>query len=570
MEFSRYINPIIRWRRLILGAGLIAGLVTLAITLSQPTVYEARATLIIGQSINNPNPSSNQFYLEQELAKIYADMAGREPIRRATMEALGLNSLPIYLVRALPNSQLIEITVTDTSPPRAQAVAAELANQMIQRSPTGLGSGEQEQEDFVSNQLGMLEEDIEQTQDEIAALELRLGDLRSAREIADYERQIAALDEKLRTLQTSYASLLSSTPRGAVNTLTIIEPPELPTRAAGPNRLISVILATVLGMFVGVLGAYVIEYMDNRVQNRSDVTDILGWQVLATISEAAEDVEPETVLLNQPRSVIANSFRLLKTNLELAGVGSLIRSVLITGPTAGEGKSMVSQNIALAFAKSGKNTILVEGDTQRPRLDYAGQKGLSDVLIEGGEVEDYLITPYSKTIPTFRVLSAGTASLGSSWFLDTPAFDQVLSTLKKDSIVIVDGPPAFISDSLVLASKAEGVLTVVRLGHTEKDTVRSMKNQLRSGSIHILGVIINGIGDHPMDYPAYLEPGGKPRPNLAGAGSGRPTSLDDVLASLRTRLGRFAGSINQRFGRKEDKEASTEDEAKPEPSPAES
>ena len=505
MDLSAYFKPILKWRRLVVLSGLVAMVSTFLFSLTQPAVYQASATLIIGQSINNPNPSSNQFYLEQDLAGIYADMAGRDPIRSATMSALSMNSLPLYSVRALPNTQLLEIDVTDTNPQRAKAVATELANQLIQRSPTGVQPQTQSQQAFVNDQLTSLQNDILTTQDEIANLKLKLGSLRDARDIADVEQQITASDEKLRTLQSSYASLLSSSSRGAVNTLSIVEPPELPRRPVGSNRLLTVLLAALLGVAVGMAGAYLIEYMDKSVKERGDVTGILHWPVLAAIEQIKDGSDPATVLLKEPRSVIANSFRLLKTNLELAGVGSLVRSVLVTGPSIGEGKSTIARSLALAFAKSGNKVVLVDADSQRPGLALDSRKGLSDLLVEGGDTTEALETPYPEDVPGLAILGPGTSPLGSAWFLDTPAFDRLLATLKQEAIVIIDGPPSFMSDSLVLAAKADGVLGVLRLGHSKKDNVRGMKAQLQSGVIHVLGVVINGAVEDAFSYEGYAD-----------------------------------------------------------------
>lgn len=547
MDLSLYFKPVVKWRRLVILAGLISAVATFLISFLQPEVYQASATLIIGQSINNPNPSSNQFYLEQDLAGIYADMASRDPIRTATMSALGVNSLPVYSVRALPNTQLIEIDVTDTQPARAQAVAAELANQLIERSPTGVRSETQNQQAFVDSQLSSLQSDILSTQDEIANLKLKLGGLRDARDIADVERQITASDEKLRTLQSSYASLLSSSSRGAVNTLSVVEPPELPKRPVGPNRVLTVLLAAMLGLAVGAGGAYLIEYLDKNVKESSDVTSILRWPVMTTIEQTESATDISTILLEQPRSVIANSFRLLKTNLELAGVGSLVRSVLVTGPSVGEGKSTVAMGLALAFAKSGAHVVLVDADTQRSRNTGSGQKGLSDLLVEGGNPDDAMYKPFADKVPGLSVVGPGTASLGSAWFLDTPAFDKLLSVLKQKAIVIIDGPPAFISDSLVLASKAEGVVTVVRIDRSSKDTVRAMKTQLQSNIIHVLGVVINGTRVRAPRYEGYL-----PMDDLAASGletSSGSTKAQGLGHSLLATVGRVFGRAADNFER---------------------
>src|SRR4030095_16971638 len=131
MELNRYIFPLRKWWRLVLASTLIAAVFSSLSILRQPTIYQARTTLMIGMTINNPNPSSNELSLGQQLAAAYADLANREILLNATKNALGVDQLPEYIARALPNTQLIELTVNDTDPQRAQIVANELANQLI-------------------------------------------------------------------------------------------------------------------------------------------------------------------------------------------------------------------------------------------------------------------------------------------------------------------------------------------------------------------------------------------------------------------------------------------------------
>lgn len=122
----------------------------------------------IYQALDNPNPSGTEFWLTQQLAQIYAEIATRQPVRDATIEALGLNWLPEINVRALPDTQLIEIAVSDTSPQRAQAVTNQLVYQLILQSPTSSDEiEEQSRQNFIREQLDGLEVKITETQEEI-------------------------------------------------------------------------------------------------------------------------------------------------------------------------------------------------------------------------------------------------------------------------------------------------------------------------------------------------------------------------------------------------------------------
>ncbi len=120
MELKDYIAPLRKWWWLIVAAGLVAGLASFYAASQQPNLYRARTTLMIGRAIDNPNPTGTEFWLTQQLAQTYAEIATREPVRQATKDALGLDWLPESSVRALPDTQLLEISVTDTNPERAR------------------------------------------------------------------------------------------------------------------------------------------------------------------------------------------------------------------------------------------------------------------------------------------------------------------------------------------------------------------------------------------------------------------------------------------------------------------
>ncbi len=541
MDLSVYLAPLLKWWRLVVVAAVIAGVSTLVATLFQPAVYNSRTTLIVGQSISNPNPSSPQFYLEQELAKIYADIGVREPLRRATMEALGMDWLPAYAVRALPNTQLIEVAVTDTNPVRAQAVAAELANQLVRRTPADLIPEDQDRSTFVDDQLSRMQQDIQSTQDEISALQTRLGELSGAREIADVERQIAGLQDKLRSLQGTYASLVSGTPRGAVNSLSVVEPAEVPVRSSGPNRMLNVLLAVALGACVAGAGAYLIEYLDRRVNHASEVQHLLGWPILAEVGQIPAGVNPSTYLYDQPDTMIADSFRALRASLESAGLGSRMKTVLVTGPSPAEGKSTVALNLALTMAMAGKRTVLIDGDSHRPQPIYRDKKGLSDLLLNGGDPADHLINPYPGEL---AVLPAGLTPLKAAGLLSLANLRIILDGLEPIAeVIVIDGPPAFVSDALVLAGAVDGVLTVVRLGHSPWEAVREMKARFESSPANVLGIVLNGIPRRPAFYQAYYQaPPSSEHPGPSDA-LGR---LRDVFKGLGS-SGSRAGVATQSF-----------------------
>lgn len=503
MTLNDIIAPLIKWWWLLLVSSLIAAVSSFVASSQQPPVYQSSATLMIGSAIQDPNPSSGELYLEQQLASTYASIANREPIRTATMQALGVSWLPEYHVTALPNSQLIQIVVIDTIPERAQVVAQELANQLILQSPSGLNQEDQERRDFVENQLNNLQEQIIETQSEIETLQNQLGELNSARQIADTQEQIRALDSVLSSLQSNYANLLSNTAQGATNTLAIIEYPGVPHNPVGPNTLMTVFLSAAVGFSLAAAGAYLLEYLDKSVKTEDEVKKLIPAPILGHIPIIPKEENKWLFVTENPRSPISDSFRNLRTNIELAGPE--IKTILVTSSTIAVGKTTTAINYAQILTQANKKVILVDGDLRKSILndvlEFPKHLGLSKIL-QGKYNLKEISFPLKKGLGL--VIPSGPPPVNPTELLASEMMIQTLSSLKKMAeVVIIDGPPIFVADAIVLANQADGILLVIQLGKTRRDAIKEMVEQIERINIKIIGVVINKVSKRSNYYANY-------------------------------------------------------------------
>ncbi len=509
MELKSIFAPLWKWRWIILAAGLIAGVISFAISLQQAPEYLSKTTLILGQSINNPNPSSSQFFLEQQLAAIYADMGTREPVRKGTMDALGLSWLPPYTVRALPETQLIEISVTDTDRNRAQAVAAELADQLIKSAPTSISSDQQERQNFIDEQLTTLQSDIESTKNDIEQKKFELGSLSSASQIASTEQQITALENKLSTLQDTYASLLSTTSKGALNSLTVIEPAEVPQKSISPSKLVTSGLAALVGVLLAAMGIFLLEWLDQSINIPEEAAKILGAQLLGEIPRIPKEENPLSYVNDQPFSPITDSFRSLRNNLDFAEIGKAYKTILVTSPGVSEGKTTISVNLALSFAKANKRVILIDADfyqsTIKQKFLLQKDSGLSDLLSSHSEsISKHLVSLFNGQL---YLLPAGKTPPNPSELLSSNSAEKVIETLRNAAdVVIIDGPPFITSDAFVLAAKSDAVLVVISPGKSRRDTLRLAREQLTMAKAKVIGFVMNGSAKKSAYYNYYQKP----------------------------------------------------------------
>ena len=505
MELNKYIFPLRKWWWLVAASTLIAAIFSSLSVLRQPAIYQARTTLMIGTTITNPNPSSNELFLGQQLAAAYADLANREIVRNATKNSLGMSQLPEYFAQALPNTQLIAITVNDIDPERAQIVANELAAQMIHLSPVSGQSDERVRQDFVRERLNSLEVQIQETEVEIEKLQEELANTFSAQQINNKQDQIASLQSKLSTMENNYGLLLSNTQQGAINTLTIIASAELPSRPMGSLKGLTILLAAAAGFVLAAGTAYLLEYLDDSLKSPDTVMNLFSAPILGRIFEQADGINENRLYdADDSNHPLTEPFRALRTEIDLAEMGQRLKTILVTSPDSGDGKTSVAVNLALSISQRGKKVFLLDADLRKPKIHklfgLANDEGLADVVFARA-VFDWRIG--IKEVKQISVLTAGNKPADPAELLSSEKMALFLTELKEVAdVVIIDGPPLFVPDAMILASKVDGVLMVVRPAHTRQSLAKASMEHIKLVGAKVVGVVLNRIPLRGADYYA--------------------------------------------------------------------
>jgi succinoglycan biosynthesis transport protein ExoP len=506
MELNKYIFPLRKYWWLVVASTLVATIFSFLSILRQPTIYQAHTTLMIGTTINNPNPSSNELFLGQQLAAAYADLANREIVYNATKNTLGMNQLPEYIARALPNTQLIEITVKDVDPKRAQAVANELASQLILLSPTSPQPDDQGHQEFINQQLNNLEVQIKETEDEIEKLQEELSTLISAQQINDEQNQISSLQSKLNSMQNNYGLLVSNTQQGAINTLTIIESADLPSNPIRSMKGLTILLAAAVGFVLAACEAYLLEYLDDTLKTADAVERLFSARIIGRIFEQGDEKNGENQLHNADDlgHPIGEAFRALRTNLEISQMDRPLKTILVTSADIADGKTSVAANLALSLGQRGKEVVLLDADLRRPNMHeffgLSNDRGLVDLIEGSAAVSDVLRCKKDRKV---AVVTSGDTPSNPTELLSSEKMDQLLSKLEETSdVVIIDGPPFIVADAMVLASKVDGVLMVVRPGHTRRSLAQGAAEQIKLAKTKVVGIVLNRIPLRNADYYA--------------------------------------------------------------------
>jgi non-specific protein-tyrosine kinase len=202
---------------------------------------------------------------------------------------------------------------------------------------------------------------------------------------------------------------------------------------------------------------------------------------------------------------MAESFRVLATNLQFTSVDKPLRTLLVTSPHPLEGKSLVAANLAAALSQKELRVVLVDADLRRPRLHelfgFPRSKGLSNALLSGninGNLQ-------STHIVQLQVLSGGHTPPNPTELVGSSRMRKMIDTLSQEAdLVVIDCPPVLpVADAAILAASADGVLLVLRAGHTRGQFVKQAEERLKQVNANILGVVLNDSHIRGEDYYHY-------------------------------------------------------------------
>lgn len=285
---------------------------------------------------------------------------------------------------------------------------------------------------------------------------------------------------------------------GALN-IRILEPAQVEETPARPKWGMVLALGLAAGMMLGVGSSLVREMRDERVQSAEELSEGLGLPVLGQIPRIRSrrtSVEVAQLVHRQPMSEGAEAYRTLRTAVYFGACAGKARTLLITSPGPGEGKSTTASNLAIAMAQTGRRVLLMDADFRRPQqhliFGLEGKDGLANVLKGEVAVEEVI---EGTEIGNLEVLPCGAIPENPAEMLSGAAFGSLLAILRERyDTVVIDSPPAgAVTDAPILSTQVDASVLVVRVGVSSRHGVADAMDCLKGVGARVVGAVANDV-----------------------------------------------------------------------------
>lgn len=277
--------------------------------------------------------------------------------------------------------------------------------------------------------------------------------------------------------------------------------PDIPIDPSEPRPFLYILVSWMLALLVGLGLSILLEIADTRVRAPSDVSRQLGVPLLGSIPDLTEDerlsLDANLGVIGQdsPHSLLAEAYRQCRTNLLFAS-DHPIKSLLVTSPNPGDGKSTVAANLAITMARGGSRVILVEANFRRPTVaqmfDVPDTIGLSNVLVGLSQLDDGI---QGTRVGNLDVLTCGALPPSPAELLGSASMRQLVQTLMQryDQVVIDGAPMLVVADNYLLAEMVDGVILVFHAGHNTRGMASRAARQIVTLRARLLGGVLNRV-----------------------------------------------------------------------------
>lgn len=325
------------------------------------------------------------------------------------------------------------------------------------------------------------------------------------------------LQREVETVRAQYEALLQRSKEVSIasgvgsSNVSVVDSALVPGLPFEPNLRRSMIQAFAISLMLGVGLAFLLSFLDDTIKTPEDVRSKLGLPLIGLVPKLKGKKDAVTDALAEPKSLISEAFAAAQTALEFSTSDGFPKSLLVTSTRPGEGKTSTTVSLAMAFARSGKQTLIIDADMRKPSfvIDTNTSIGLSGLLTGHDNLFDHVVR--SKTSGLF-ILPAGVIPPDPAQLLAGPRLREIIDAAEKAyDIVIIDSPPILnFADGPRLGSLVQGALVVIQSGLIRTPAARRTLIQLGDSRTNVLGCVLTKFDakSSGYDYGYYYSPYG--------------------------------------------------------------
>jgi polysaccharide biosynthesis transport protein len=279
-----------------------------------------------------------------------------------------------------------------------------------------------------------------------------------------------------------------------------------------PNRSLIILVGLILGVIGGFSYVFIKDYFDDRIKSPDELEkrniNILAWIPLIENMGISGKGPGEFIVAEKPDAMPSEAFKALRTRVQFSKVGkNVLKTILVTSAAPGEGKTVVSVNLAGAFAQDNKKTLLIDADLRKPRVhnffNQLKSPGFVDYFFENATLEE-IIRP--SQIGNLSVITTGTLPPNPSELLGSKRMIDFLIELRdKFDVIILDSPPLIaVTDTEILSRMVDATMVVVSSDSTQLNLVEKAVHMIKNDYSMFLGTVLNKFS-YRAGYGSYYK-----------------------------------------------------------------
>jgi capsular exopolysaccharide synthesis family protein len=295
---------------------------------------------------------------------------------------------------------------------------------------------------------------------------------------------------------------------GALN-ITILEVARAESKPTFPKKGKIISMAFFLGILLGLTTSLIQDFLDHRLRNADDISRTIRLPVLGIVPamSSRESIAARGTKVHQESSsVIAEAYRTIRTAIYFGAPQQHTKTILITSPSPGDGKSTFTSNLAITMAQAGQHILIIDADFRKPILhkifEIDPNIGFTNLLSSPNALEDNI---HHTSINGLDILPCGPIPSNPSEILNSTEFGEIIDRLtSRYDRVIIDSPPVMpVTDARILGAQCDLTIMILRADKSIRKTTLQARDGLLSVGAHLLGVVVNAVPQRRNSYGYY-------------------------------------------------------------------